>query len=116
MSQTRSATLGGRALEMRKAGFGAFWQGVDAQEQSGDHRAATYAIIAAAAYWVDTGEKVFADWRAVEAWPMEDTQELVALMNIASEMNNPRRKVTNGSAVEAPLPSDFRPSESSPTA
>lgn len=97
------ATLAGRNVEMRQAGFATFWDAQEAIVESGGvEKTATYAVLSAAAFWADTGERVFASWRAVSAWPMEDSHDLITLLGIAAEMNNPtvRPAKANGT-VEA---------------
>jgi hypothetical protein len=86
--RTLSGKLAGRDLELRKAPFSCFWemQGVRTAEPSID-KAASYHLLSVIAFWSDTGEKVFADWRAVNEWPMEDYAELLDLLNEALEFN-----------------------------
>jgi hypothetical protein len=98
MTTPRTSTLAGREVMLRPAGFDTFWDAQEAVKDSGLERMALYATLAASAFWADTGEQIFADWRAVKAWPMHDSHDVLALLNIAAELNNPtlREAKTNG--------------------
>jgi hypothetical protein len=99
---------------MRPASFGAFWDIQKAQEEAGDDtRASTYAALAESAFWADSGERVFASWRDVMAWPMRDANDLMSMLNICAEINMPATDKKTANGVD---PSGSRPSGTSPTA
>lgn len=102
MPETRSGSLGGRLVEIRKAGSRTFWRMQEATaEGEGFDKAGSYEVLAACAFWADTGEKVFAGWRDVDALLLEDAYDLVALTAAALELNHMVRNAprTNGAAA-----------------
>jgi len=68
----------------------------------GNNYAAASVVLAASAFWLDNGEKVFADWRAVMAWPMCDTPDILPLITGAQEVNSraPSQPITTNGAGE----------------
>ena|SRR6185369_5001529 len=114
MSDTRTATLGGRAVEMRLAPYSTLTKTQKAVDEPDAHEKTTHMVVlAASAFWADTGEPVFSKWQEVDAWPLRDANEINALLGIMAEMNSPKtdKKAANGSA----LPSDSRPNDTSLT-
>jgi hypothetical protein len=103
------ATLGGRAVELRNVGFGYALESNRIREEQ-DSWAATKYICAMSAHWADTGERVFADVAAIDAWPMRDSMDLIDLINKAGKVNSLREQGTslaNGALKDeaAPRPS-----------
>lgn len=102
-----TGTLNGRAVELRTAGFGAMLDAQAVLAATNDRFRMALVIMAASAHWADTGEKIFADLAAVEAWPMVDSRDLTALATLANEVNAPRETpapngaMTNGTGDTA---------------
>jgi hypothetical protein len=100
MARTIELPLAGRTVELRECGAEAAFEMNDVREATnGNNFAAGSVILAASAFWLDSGEKVFADWRAVMAWPMCDMPDLMPLLTGAQEVNTrPRTQpvTTNG--------------------
>jgi hypothetical protein len=113
MSTTREGKLGGRPVELRQVGFGVGWQSQAVLKETGDSFVAGLVILAASAHWADTGEKVFADYRAVMDWPMVDSADIFKLATEAGMLNAPR---TEPQANGQDGPSLLSPSASSLTA
>jgi len=100
--ETREGWLDGRAVQLRKVGIGVAIEANEVRAETGNNFKAGIVIMAASAYWADTGERIFADKAAVEAWPMEDFGDIIALVTEATELNKAKDrstgpKTTNGS-------------------
>jgi hypothetical protein len=87
MTRTIELPLAERTVELRPCGCGAALEMNNVRAATDDNFAATAVILAASAFWQDTGEKVFADWRAVMAWPMCDMPDIMPLIMGAQEVN-----------------------------
>lgn len=102
MHGTEKGTLGGRAVELRAVGFGYAVESNRIREETDAFTAAKY-ICALSAHWLDTGERIFADAAAIDAWPMRDSMDLIDLINKSGKVNTPRELGTpavNGVAGE----------------
>ena len=86
---TETGILAGRAVELRAVGFGYAMESNRIREEQDAFAAAKF-ICSISAHWADTGERVFADAAAIDAWPMRDSMELVDLINKAGKVNTPR--------------------------
>lgn len=86
---SEKGTLDGRAVELRPVGFGYALESNRIREEKDAMAAAKY-ICAMSAHWEDSGDRVFADGAAIDAWPMRDSLELIELINKAGQVNAPR--------------------------
>lgn len=102
MDETERGRLAGREVELRPVGFGYAMESNRIREEQDAWAAAKY-ICALSAHWADTGERVFADAAAVDAWPMRDSLQIVDLIRKSGSVNSPREDqapILNGAGTD----------------
>jgi hypothetical protein len=106
--ETYVPMLDGREVDLRVVGIGVGLTANEYREKTGDRLRASFLVLAESAHWKDSGERIFADLKAIEAWPMPNLSEVIDLAYAAAELNRSKRLppvTTNGTGEPLPSPS-----------
>lgn len=99
MLEMPTATLDGRVVELRHVGFGVAMKAQKVAETTGDAVNSALVVLASSAHWQDSGERVFADVAAIEAWPMNQSMQIMELARLAGVVNDPRTPAERAGAA-----------------